>query len=73
MSAPHVITCPSCDGTGEQPSCGCQSCAQGPGCSRSDETEPCETCSGEGVLDCESDSCDVCFPEAGAPVLVASA
>ncbi len=60
MSAPHEILCPECDGDGAVPSCGCQSCVSGPGCSRSDEVEPCEVCHGEGVVYCEDDECEAC-------------
>ena len=60
MSAPHEILCPGCDGDGAVPSCGCHSCVSGPGCSRSDETEDCERCGGDGTVDCQDDECEVC-------------
>ena len=64
MSAAHEIPCPYCDGTGRVPSCACRECCEGPGCHRSEETEPCEGCGGDGTVDCSDDCCEVCWPEA---------
>lgn len=56
--ARHRVKCARCNGSGFDP----RPCAYVDGEHCACRAYGCEACDGEGVVDCEADDCETCFP-----------